>query len=37
LDEERRPVIVVNFLEVWGTPQTFQTRIRKDGKIAVLN
>jgi hypothetical protein len=27
--------VTVNFLGVWGSPQTFQTRIRKDGKIAV--
>ena len=25
----------VNFLGFWGTPQTFHTRIRKDGKITV--
>ena len=27
--------VTVNFSGVWGSPQTFQTRIRKDGKIAV--
>jgi hypothetical protein len=27
--------VTVDFSGVWGSPQTFQTRIRKDGKIAV--
>jgi len=27
--------VTVNLSGIWGSPQTFQTRIRKDGKIAV--
>ena len=35
LEKDQYLKVNVNFLRVLGTPQTFQTRIRKDGKIAV--
>jgi hypothetical protein len=35
LETDQYLKVFVNLLGVWGTPQTFQTRLRKDGKIAV--
>ena len=35
LQKDQYLKIIVNFLGLRATPQTFQTRLRKDGKIAV--
>jgi hypothetical protein len=35
LETDQYLKVFVNLLGIWGTPITFQTRLRKDGKIAV--
>jgi hypothetical protein len=35
LETDQYLKVFVNLLGVWGTSMTFQTRLRKDGKIAV--